>query len=123
MLSESKMVAFLFTRDYDKAKAFFVDKLGFEFVSHDQFALVLRCGQNTIRVTKPPNFIPAQGTVLGWGVANVEAAIAWLKQRGVTPEKYPFMETGDEFWTAPSGDKVARFKDPDGNILSASQQV
>jgi hypothetical protein len=26
-------------------------------------------------------------------------------------------------WTPPSGDKVAWFKDPDGNVLSISQHV
>lgn len=123
MLSESKMVAFLFTKDYDRAKAFFADKLGFEFVSLDQFALAMRCGENMVRVAKLPNFTPAQGTVLGWEVENIENAVAWLKQRGVTPEKYPFMKSSEDFWTAPSGDKVAWFKDPDGNILSVSQHV
>lgn len=123
MLGSSRMVGFLFTRDYDKAKAFFVGKLGFTFISLDQFALAMRSGENMVRVTKMPNFVPAQGTVLGWEVQNIETAVAWLKQQGVTPEKYPFMKAGDEFWTAPSGDKVAWFKDPDGNILSVSQHV
>jgi len=122
MLCSSKMIGFLFTNDYDKAKAFFVEKLGFDFVSLDQFALVLKCGENMIRVGKVPGFTPAQGTVLGWEVADIAQAVTWLKQRGVTPEKYPFMKDPD-VWTAPSGDQVAWFKDPDGNTLSVSQHV
>jgi catechol 2,3-dioxygenase-like lactoylglutathione lyase family enzyme len=123
MLAASRMIGFLFTRDYDTAKAFFVGKLGFQFVSLDQFALAMRCGENMVRVSKLPDFIPAQGTVLGWEVENIEAAVAWLKQRGISLEKYPFMQEGVEFWTAPSGDKVAWFKDPDGNVLSVSQHA
>jgi catechol 2,3-dioxygenase-like lactoylglutathione lyase family enzyme len=123
VLNESKMVGFLFTKDYDKANAFFVGKLGFTFLSFDQFALAMRCGENMVRVSRLADFTLAQGTVLGWEVADIQAAVAWLKQRGITPEKYPFMQGPDEFWTAPSGDKVAWFKDPDGNILSVSQHV
>ena len=49
---------------------------------------------------------------------------SWLKQRGVTFEKYPFIQDPEiGIWTAPSGDKVAWFKDPDGNVLSVSQHV
>jgi catechol 2,3-dioxygenase-like lactoylglutathione lyase family enzyme len=122
MLSSAKMTGFLFTTDYDRAKAFFVDKLGFEFVSQDQYALVMRCGSNMVRVTKVPNFSPAQGTVLGWAVTGIENVVDWLKERGVAPETYPFMK-GAEIFAFPTGDKVCWFKDPDGNVLSVSQHV
>jgi hypothetical protein len=37
-------------------------------------------------------------------------------------EKYPWVQ-GKEggIWTTPGGDKVAWFKDPDGNVLGVSQ--
>jgi len=49
--------------------------------------------------------------------------VAWLKQRGVVFEKYSFVEDPAGIWTAPSGDKVAWFKDPDGNVLSVSEHI
>ena len=122
MLASAKMMGFLFTTDYEKAKEFFVGKLGFEAASHDEYALVIRSGPHTVRISKMPNFTPQQGTVLGWAVTDIEAAVAWLKERGVSPEKYPFMK-GAEICTFPGGDRVAWFKDPDGNILSVSQHV
>ncbi len=122
MLSSGKMVGFLFTTDYARAKAFFVSKLGFEFLSQDQFALAMRCGENMVRVVKIPNFTPAQATVLGWETSDIDGASAWLKEKGVAPEKYPWMG-GAEIWTAPTGDKILWFKDPDGNVLSISQHV
>jgi catechol 2,3-dioxygenase-like lactoylglutathione lyase family enzyme len=122
MLASAKMVGFVPTKDYDKARAFFEGKLGFEFVSLDQFALVVSVGGHKIRVAKVPNFTPLQATILGWEVQDIEAVTAWLKERGVATEKYPFVQDKDlGTWTAPGGDKVAWFKDPDGNILSASQ--
>jgi len=43
-------------------------------------------------------------------------------KRGVAFEKYPFVQDKElGIWTAPNGDKVAWFKDPDGNVLSVSQ--
>lgn len=116
------MVGFLFTTDYDRARTFYEGKLGFEFVSLDQFALVMRVGGHTIRLGKIPGFKAAQNTVLGWEVDDIEAAADSLNERGVELEKYPFIQDQERrIWTAPTGDKVAWFKDPDGNVLSVSQ--
>ncbi len=122
MLASAKMVGFLFTNDYDRARAFYVGKLGCEFVSQDQFALAVTLGGHMIRIAKIPNFTPAQGTVLGWAVGDVEAVVGWLQERGVTLEKYPFVQDKERgIWTTPDGSKVAWFKDSDGNVLSVSQ--
>jgi len=122
MLASGKMVGFIATSDYDKARAFYEGKLGFEFVSLDQYALVVSVGGHQIRIPKLTNFVPRQGTILGWEVENIEAAAIWLRARGVTLEKYPFVQDRElGIWTTPVGDKVAWFKDPDGNILSVSQ--
>jgi catechol 2,3-dioxygenase-like lactoylglutathione lyase family enzyme len=122
MLTSGKLIGFVPTKDYDHARAFYVDKLGFEFLSLDQFALAVRAGQHMIRISKMPNFTPLQGTILGWEVENIESVVAWLKQRGVSVEKYPFIQDQESgIWTAPGGAKVAWFKDPDGNVLGVSQ--
>jgi catechol 2,3-dioxygenase-like lactoylglutathione lyase family enzyme len=121
MLSSGKLVGFVATTDYEKTRAFYEGLLGLEFVSLDQFALVMCTGEHKIRISKSPNFTPLQGTVLGWEVDDVEAVVLWLRDRGVATEKYPFVPDKElGIWTAPSGDKVAWFKDPDGNVLSLS---
>jgi len=122
MLASMDMVGFLLTKDYDKARAFYEGKLGFEFVSLDQFALVMQAGKSMIRIVKVPTFTPLQSTVLGWKVGDIEAVVDWLTKRGVAFEKYPFVRDKDQgIWTAPEGSKVAWFKDPDGNVLSVSK--
>lgn len=122
MLAASRMVGFVPTKNSKAAREFYEKKLGFEFVSEDQFALVVRAGENTVRIAKGANFTPAQYTVLGWEVKDIEAVVGWLAQRGVTFEKYPFVQDQERgIWTTPNGDKVAWFKDPDGNVLSLSQ--
>ncbi len=75
-----------------------------------------------IRIAKAKDFTPAQYTVLGWEVANIEEVVKWLQKRGVALEKYPFVQDKElGIWSTPTGDKVAWFKDPDGNVLSVSQ--
>ena len=122
MLASGKIVGFVPTKDYDKARAFYEGKLRFEFISLDQYALVMSAGGHQIRIAKVPNFTPLQGTILGWDVENIEVVVTWLRDRGVVLEKYPFVQDRElGIWTTPTGDKVAWFKDPDGNILSVSQ--
>jgi catechol 2,3-dioxygenase-like lactoylglutathione lyase family enzyme len=122
MLASAKLVGFVPTKDYDQARAFYEGKLGFNFVSLDQFALVMSVGGHKIRIGKMPNFTPLQATILGWEVSDIVSVATWLTERGVLLEKYPFVQDRElGIWTTPGGDKVAWFKDPDGNILSISQ--
>ena len=122
MLESGKLMGFLMTTDYDQARDFYEKKLGFEFMSLDQFALVMRVGGHQIRIVKLANFHPVQATVLGWEVNDVVAVVKWLASRGVQTEKYPFVPDKElGIWNAPGGSKVAWFKDPDGNVLSVSQ--
>ena len=124
MIANGRLMGFLATRDYDRAREFFVGKLGAKFVSLDQFALVVEIGGHSIRIVKIADFTPVKWTVLGWEVDDVAAAVKWLAERGVTTEKYPFV-TDKEWgiWEAPGGAKVAWFTDADGNVLSVSQQA
>jgi catechol 2,3-dioxygenase-like lactoylglutathione lyase family enzyme len=122
MLASMNMMGFVLTKDYEKARAFYEGKLGFEFVSLDQFALVIQAGKSMIRIVRVPTFTALQSTVLGWEVDDIETIVDWLTKRGVVFEKYPFVQDKERgIWSAPGGNKVAWFKDPDGNVLSVSQ--
>jgi catechol 2,3-dioxygenase-like lactoylglutathione lyase family enzyme len=122
MLATSKVIGFVPTKNSAQARSFYEGKLGFQFVSEDPFALVLRAGETMIRIAKTQDFTAAPYTVLGWEVSNIEEMAGWLQERGVVLEKFPWMPNKESaIWTAPTGDKVAWFKDPDGNVLSVSQ--
>ena len=124
MLTSGKMIGFVPTTDSKRARDFYEGKLGFQFVSDDQFALVIQAGDNMIRVAKAGKFTPAPFTVLGWEVTKIEDEVRALVARGVVFEKYPFVEDQETgIWITPNGDKVAWFKDPDGNVLSLSEHV
>ena len=86
----------------------------------------MRSGPIVIRFATPPEVVTAPYTVFGWQVGNIEAEVALLSARGVTFEHYAHFgvsQRADGIWSAPSGAKVAWFKDPDGNLLSLSQHA
>ena len=124
MLDSARMVGFIPTEDYDRAREFYESKLGFQFVTLDQYALVMSTGKKMIRIAKLKGLTPAQYTVLGWEVENIEAIVTWLMGRGVVFAEYPFIQDRElRIWTTPNGDRIAWFKDPDGNVLSVSQHT
>lgn len=124
MLGSIDIVAFVPTRDSEKARAFYEGVLGLKFVKDDGFALVLDANGIMVRVAKAPDFKPAQFTILGWQVTNIEKVVSGLQEKGVHFEIFGFFKQDElGIWTAPTGDKVAWFKDPDGNILSVSQHA
>jgi hypothetical protein len=55
-------------------------------------------------------------------VADISQTVAGLTERGVRFERYDGLAQDDHgVWTAPSGAKIAWFKDPDGNTLSLTE--
>jgi len=124
MLGSIDIVAFLPTTDYARARAFFEGALGLRFVSQDDFALVMDANGIMLRITKVRDHQPAQFTILGWNVTDIERVVGGLESAGVQFERYGFLSQDEQgVWTAPGGDKVAWFKDPDGNVLSVSEHV
>ena len=124
MLGSIDIVAFVPTKDTEKARAFYEGVMGLRFVKDDGFALVLDANGIMVRVARAPQFSPAPFTILGWQVTDIEKIVTELQGKGVQFERFGFFEQDAlGIWTAPTGDKVAWFKDPDGNILSVSQHV
>ena len=126
MLDQCKLIAFLAVRNADTARAFYRDRLGLRMLSEDRFALVFDVNGTMLRVVPVGEIPSVRWTVLGWEVPDIAAAARQLEAGGVTLERYDWLkpeekETG--IWNAPGGDKVAWFKDPDGNTLSISQHV
>jgi len=124
MLGSSKIIGFAPTKDATAARKFYIDQLGLTFISEDEYALVLSANGNMIRIIKARDFKPVQYTVLGWEVQQIEVVAAKLMEKGVSFERYPFVQDKQlGIWTTASGDKIAWFKDPDGNVLSISEHV
>jgi catechol 2,3-dioxygenase-like lactoylglutathione lyase family enzyme len=123
-LRDAAVVAFVPTQDFAQARAFYEGTLDLPLLAADEFALLFEANGTRIRVAKVGSFAPAPFTILGWRVADIHQTVAALGQRGVTFERFPGMaQDKSGVWTAPSGARVAWFKDPDGNVLSVSHQI
>lgn len=122
MLDNEKIVAFAATRDRERAKEFYGGKLGLRMVSDEPFAVVYDANGTMLRVQMVREVLVGQYTMLGWEVKDIATTARQLQAKGVElmrVEGLPQDELG--IWNAPSGAKVAWFKDPDGNILSLTQ--
>jgi catechol 2,3-dioxygenase-like lactoylglutathione lyase family enzyme len=122
MLAESELVAFVTTTDADRAAEFYGRVLGLPLVERTPFAVVVKAANATLRVALAERVTPAAGTVLGWRVANLAAAIDALVARGVEFKRYESMDQDPRgIWRSPSGARIAWFTDPDGNVLSMTE--
>jgi len=122
MLGSSQLVGFVATTDLARAGRFYGDVLGLTPVYDSPIVRVFNANGTKLRVTLVEAFVPASFTVLGWTVDEIEGSIRSLQANGVWFERFPGMEQ-DELgvWTTPDGDRVAWFRDPDGNVLSLTQ--
>ncbi len=118
-LSGADLVAFVATTDTARARAFYEGVLGLTVLDDDGFACVVDAHGTTVRITAVPERAPAAYTVLGWKVDDLDATIDSLVTRGVDFLRFDGMDQDDRgAWTAPGGDRIAWFSDPDGNTLS-----
>jgi catechol 2,3-dioxygenase-like lactoylglutathione lyase family enzyme len=121
-LGKADLVAFVATTDLGRARSYYEGSLGLQCIDESPFATVFDANGTTLRVTLVPELAPAGYTVAGWRVDNIAAYVEALDGRGVTFERFDGMDQDDSgVWTTPGGDKVAWFKDPDGNMLSLTQ--
>lgn len=81
-LRSADLVAFAATTDSARARAFYEGKLGLTFVAKDPYMLVLESNGTRLRLRKGPEITSVPRTVLGWRVADVEAAVRGLAAAG-----------------------------------------
>ena len=125
-LSEYKVAAGLAVSDMDGAREFYEGKLGL-LVSIDSGDNVqYRCGEGSVLhvYLSPEHAGKSTATLAGWGVDDVEEVVDELTSEGVTFERYdegPIITDERGIASFEGGDKVAYFRDSDGNTLSIAQ--
>ena len=110
------------TADQDRAKKFYSETLGLEAEQDTPGGTMYKLGSGHIFVY-PSEFAGTnQATAATILVDDVEAAVADLRERGVTFEEYdmPGLKTVNGIAEI-EGEKGAWFKDTEGNILAVAQ--
>jgi catechol 2,3-dioxygenase-like lactoylglutathione lyase family enzyme len=122
MLASAAPIAFLPSTDLDRSRQFFGDRLGLAVEEVTPFACVVRVGTTMLRVTKVDELRTQPFTVFGWEVPDIHVVVAGLAAAGITCVRYDGMgQDAAGVWTTPGGDRIAWFRDPDGNTLSLTQ--
>jgi len=77
MLGAINIVAFVPTRDFEKARSFYEGLLGLRFVKNDGFAMVLDANGIMVRVSKVPELSPLSSRF--WD-GKFPASRKWLRR-------------------------------------------
>jgi predicted enzyme related to lactoylglutathione lyase len=107
--------------DVPRAKQFYGDTLGLTVTEENGMLTLHIAGDRpTLVYPKGEAHEPASFTVLNFPVDDIEAAVDWLAERGVSFERYSGaeMETDEKGIFRGGGPLIAWFKDPAGNVLS-----
>jgi catechol 2,3-dioxygenase-like lactoylglutathione lyase family enzyme len=88
MLQSSSVAARLPAQDLERARAFYADQLGLEPIEERPGGLLYRCGHGEFALFESNGAPSGAHTQMAWEVADLDAAVAQLKSRGVVFEEY-----------------------------------
>src|SRR6266568_1848146 len=127
MLENGGVAARLPAQDVERARAFYAEKLGLEPSEVRPGGLLYQCARGEFALFESDSAPSGAHTQMAWQVDDVEEAVAQLKARGVRFEQYdlPGLTTqgdiaqvdGNYPSKGGAGERGARFKDSEGNLL------
>ena len=122
MLTNAKTATTLPVVDLERAKAFYMDKLGLKTSEDVPGGAMLEAGTGQRIMLYQRERTKADHTVIGFEVEDVEKEVKDLRGRGIVFEEYdmPDLKTVDSIATIGNW-KAAWFKDTEGNILSINE--
>ncbi len=124
MLGDAPVHATLPVVDTERAKGFYIDKLGLKLKKEDEGGVWLEAGEGSGLFLFKRAPTKADNTAAEFTVSNLESVVAGLKSKGVTFDHYDMPGVtwdGDIATMGPY--KAVWFKDSEGNILSVSQTM
>ncbi|MFO1364424.1 MAG: VOC family protein [Burkholderiales bacterium] len=125
MLMRAPVMTMLPVKDLERARDFYVNKLGLEgegLAADGKF--VVRANGTKLGLMPKPEGTKAEHTAVSFEVDDVAAAIKALEARGVAFHDYDFpnFKTVDHMIVMGT-DKAAWFSDTEGNILCLHQDL
>ncbi len=125
-LATSAVAVMLPVEDVDRAKEFYVEKLGLDYTgtNGEGSAMFTLAGGTPLLLLPRPGAPRSSATALSWEVGDVVAEVRDLESRGVTFEDYdlPGLKTVDHVCELDS-ERAAWFADPDGNMLCLHERT
>lgn len=125
VLTDTQVTCMLPVKDLARAREFYEQRLRFEpFGAKPDGKFVYRVGGTEVALFPKPEGTKAEHTAISFRVADIAAAIAELKSRGVVFDDYdlPGFKTVEHVCVLGS-EKAAWFRDPEGNILCLHEDL
>ena|SRR3989442_16045166 len=126
MFNQARAAAALPAQDLERAKAFYRDTLGLTPTDENPGGMLYELAKGTgflifLSSGKPSG----THTQMAIEVEDLDQAVKELRGKGVKLEEYdtPQLKTVDGVATLPGGQKVAWFKDSEGNVLGIGLPV
>ena len=127
MLGNAQIAAIIPVSDINRAAEFYGEALGLDLVARrddlpQNREAEFSAGEGGLVAYESVAAGQSRGTLAGFRVDDIDAAVAALRERGVAFEEYDLPDLKTESGIASVGDvRAAWFKDPDGNILAVEQ--
>jgi len=124
-LADTQVTCMLPVKDLARARQYYEQQLRLTPLgAKPDGKFVYRCGGTEIALFPKPEGTKAEHTALSFKVADIGAAIAELKTRGVVFENYDLPEFRTVGHVCVLGsEKAAWFRDPEGNILCLHEDL
>ncbi|MEO8395302.1 MAG: VOC family protein [Chloroflexota bacterium] len=108
--------------NFERAKQFYAEKLEQIPFNESVYGLSYKSGETHYTLVRSTNAGQATYSLMTWLVDDIEAAFQALSERGVIFEAYdlPFLTTVNGIATV-GADRIAWFKDSEGNLLAIAQ--
>jgi predicted enzyme related to lactoylglutathione lyase len=123
MLSDARVAPALPASDFGRAKAFYEETLELSVAEENPGGVMFSCGDGTALFVYPSDFAGTnKATAASFRVADLDAVMARLRDRGVVFEEYdlPGLKTVEGVVTFDDG-RGCFFTDTEGNILNLVQ--
>ena len=118
MLQDGQAYAKLPASDFDRARRFYVETLGFEPTFEGQGFVRFVCGGgSSFLVFASSGKASGDHDQCGWVVDDIEAEVAELRRRGIAFEEFAGATFVDGIRDDPAG-RSAWFRDSEGNLLN-----
>lgn len=123
MFADTTLQLMLPASDMERAKNFYLNKLGLKPIDGVMGDARFEAGDSTF-IVYPSEFAGTnKATAATFHVEDVEACVNALKAEGVEFQEFELegLSMENSILTAPSGEKVAWFFDSEGNIIAVGQ--
>ncbi|MDX1994057.1 MAG: VOC family protein [bacterium] len=126
MLTECPIRMSIPARDIQRAKAFYAEQLGMHPAHETPFGLIYACENTFFTIIQHESAGKMGYSLMTWLTKNLDSEVALLRARGVIFEEYDLPDIGLKTVNGIAelgGDRIAWFKDSEGNLLAVAQVI